>query len=77
LCWADAVAGISRAPRSAWRTFVGAVKAGERTVSRFCRREVEGFLLLPKGVGNEAAASCCWNCSAARPRRAASGDRAG
>ena len=30
--------------QAAWRTFVGTVEAGERTVPRFCRREVEAFL---------------------------------
>ena len=35
---------LYQAVQSAWRTFVGAVEAGERTVPRFCRREVEAFL---------------------------------
>lgn len=30
--------------QAAWRTFVGTVEAGERTVPRLCWREVEGFL---------------------------------
>ena len=35
---------LYQAVQAAWRTFVGAVEAGERTVPRFCRREVEAFL---------------------------------
>ena len=35
---------LYQAVQAAWRTFVGTVEAGERTVPRFCRREVDALL---------------------------------
>ena len=35
---------LYRAVQAAWGTFVGSVEAGERSVPRFCLREVEAFL---------------------------------
>ena len=35
---------LYRAVQAAWGRFVGSVEAGERSVPRFCLREVEAFL---------------------------------
>ncbi|MCP4039804.1 MAG: hypothetical protein GY733_22865, partial [bacterium] len=52
---------LYRALQGEWRTFCAKVDAGDRSVPRFCRREVEGFLrcgLLCHGFARVLCGSC-------------------
>ena len=53
------------AVQAEWNTFVERAEAGERSVPRFCRREVEGFLrcgILGHGFARVHCAACRQDC---------------